>query len=413
MVTPPRGSLREVMILFTRLGFTAFGGPAAHIAQMQDEVVEKRKWLDRGHFMDMLGATQFIPGPNSTEMAIHIGYLQQGVRGLIVAGVSFIWPAFLIVLALSYLYVRFGSLPDAGGLFYGIQPVVVAIVAVATVRLARISCRTPFAMTLAVAAALLVLADWLGALWVIVLGGLIGVAYERLRRHDVAALLLAVLSAPTATLAGEAATSVSARSPSLGGLFLYFLTVGATIMGSGYVIVSYLNDGLVNRLGWLTQSQLVDAIAVGQMTPGPVFTTAAFVGYVVMAGSNNNVYAGAAGALVSTIAIFLPAFVFVWLLSPWVQRVRTSRALRAFLDGVNAAVVGTVAATTFFLLISATVNLTIPVYAISVGAYAVDLPAAAITVVSLVILLRRPRLNSTWLIAAGALAGLLLQLITS
>ncbi len=400
---PVRASLRELAAYFTRLGFVAFGGPAAHIGMMQDDLVERRRWVERQYFLDMLAATQLVPGPNSTEMVIHIGHLHQGVRGLLVAGFCFITPAFLMVLGLSMAYVAAGTLPQAGALFYGIQPVIVAIVLVAVIKLARTACRTPATATLGVAAALIALGGWLGTIWIILLGGTIGLLSYLLRTRAFTATLLPLLlmSLPQATAV--------ATTPSLGGLFAFFITVGATSMGSGYVIASYLNSGLVERLGWLTSRQLVDAIAVGQMTPGPVFTTAAFAGYVIMTGADTNVWAGVSGALVSTVAIFLPAFVIVWLMAPWVSRIRTSNALGALFDGVSAAVVGAIAATTVTLFVAAVVNLANPVWDVSVANVMLDLPTLLIFIASTLLLLQPRPLNSTWLVVAGASLGLLLQ----
>ena len=402
---PVRASLRELAVYFTRLGFVAFGGPAVHIAMMQDDLVERRRWVDRHYFLDMLAATQLVPGPNSTEMVIHIGHLHQGLRGLVVAGFCFIMPAFLIVLGLSIAYVAAGMLPQVGALFYGIQPVIVAIVLVAVVKLAGSACRTPATALLAVAAALIALSGWLGTVWIILLGGTVGLLLHLARTRTLASALLPLML----MLAPHGAALAVASTPTLAGLFAFFLTVGATSMGSGYVIASYLSSGLVQRLGWLTSTQLVDAIAVGQMTPGPVFTTAAFAGYVIMAGEAQDVWRGVAGALVSTIAIFLPAFVIVWLMAPWVARMRTLRPLGAFLDGVNAAVVGAIAATSILLLQAAIFNLAQPVWSLTMGAFTIDIPALLLFAASAVLLLRRSAPNSTWLVGGGAVVGLLLQ----
>jgi chromate transporter len=401
---PVRASLRELAGYFTRLGFVAFGGPAAHIAMMQDDLVERRRWVDRQYFLDMLAATQLVPGPNSTEMVIHIGHLHQGLRGLAVAGFCFITPAFLMVLGLSVAYVAAGTLPQVGALFYGIQPVIVAIVLVAVIKLARTACRTPAMALLAVAAALIALSGLLGTVWIILLGGVVGLLIYGARVRALSATLLPILLVvlPQNVIA-------AASTPTLTGLFAFFLTVGATAMGSGYVIASYLSNGLVQRLGWLTPTQLVDAIAVGQMTPGPVFTTAAFAGYVIMAGPEQEIAAGVAGALVSTVAIFLPAFIIVWLMAPWVARMRTSLPLGAFFDGVSAAVVGAIAATTVALFRTAVINLTAPVLSIPLGGFTIDIPALLLFVGCTLLLLRPRAPNSTWLVGSGATLGLLLQ----
>jgi chromate transporter len=403
---PVRASLGELARYFTWLGFTAFGGPAAHVAMMQEELAERRRWVDKRYFLDMLGATQLVPGPNSTEMAIHIGYLHQGLRGLLVAGICFIWPAFLMVMAIALFYGAYGSLPQVQAIFYGIQPVIVAIVLLAVYKLGQQALKGPLLWLITVAAGLLTLFVPVNTVWIILGGGAIMLAAYLIRRSP----QMAVILAPLPLLAPTSLTLMrllqAATEPTLLGLFWFFLVVGATAMGSGYVIVSYFNDGLVERLGWLTASQVVDAIAVGQMTPGPVFTSAGFAGYLAMAGNANNVPAGIAGAIVSVVAIFLPAFVIVWLMAPWVPRLRRSAGAATFLDGVNAAVVGSIAATTWTLLRAAAFNLPTPVVAIDVGRFSIDLLAMALFLLALALMVIRPRLNSTWLIGAGAVVGL-------
>lgn len=411
---PVRATLGELARYFTHLGFVAFGGPAAHIAMMQAELAERRRWVDKAYFLDMLGATQLVPGPNSTEMVIHIGYLHQGLRGLLVAGLCFITPAFMLVLGLSLFYGAFGSLPQVQALFYGIQPVVVAIVLVAVIKLAPGAAKTALTAALAVAAALVTLLLPINTIWVIVGGGTVVLAAHLLRRAPslVGLLVTVPLLAPGSAMQMPVLSRLfqaAVTEPTLLGLFWFFLGVGATAMGSGYVIASYFTDGLVNRLGWLTTAQVVDAIAVGQMTPGPVFTSAAFAGYQAMAGPANSVAAGIAGATVSVVAIFLPSFLIVWLMAPWVPRLRRSAPAAAFLDGVNAAVVGSIAATTWVLLRAATINLPSPVLPLPVAGFRADLLPLALFGAALAVLLTRPRLNSTWLIAAGALIGLLAQ----
>jgi chromate transporter len=398
-VTPVRASLGEIARYFARLGVVAFGGPTAHISMMQEELVEQRRWVDRQYFVDMLAATQLAPGPNSTEMAIHVGWLHQGRRGLVVAGVCFILPAFLIVLGISLVYGVYGALPEVAALFYGMQPVIVAIIMVAVVRMAPTACRTTGLALLAAAAAALTLWSPVGVVWVILGGGLVGIAMQGLGRPGREALA----AAPLVLLM---TVQQAATDPTLSGLFWFFLKIGATAMGSGYVIASYLNEGLVERLGWLTESQVLDAIAVGQMTPGPVFATSAFAGYVIMAGPGNAVAPGVAGAVVSTIAIFLPSFVIVWLMAPWLPQMRRSVTLGAFLDGVSAAVVGSITATSLLLLRAAVVDVGEPTLVIEVGGWSVDLVALMVFGVSLFVLLRFRRLNSTWLILMGAIVGM-------
>jgi chromate transporter len=446
-VRPERASLGELARYFVRLGFTAFGGPAAHIAIMEDDIVHRRRWLTRAHFMDMLAATQLVPGPNSTEMAIHIGYVQQGLPGLVVAGACFILPAFLIVLALSVAYVAYGALPAAGALFYGIQPVIVAIVVQATYRLGRTAWKSNSFIALGIMALLATLLAPVDPVWVIVVGGLAGVAIGRLISVRASATLLLPLSGNLTTttprhqevvtplapwlLSGEKIGAFVSRmilsrfsfnwlwpivslaqataDASLWQLALFFLKVGATLFGSGYLLISYLQNDLVHRFGWLTPRQLVDAIAVGQMTPGPVFTTAAFVGYVIRAGQHGDIARGVVGAAVCALAIFFPSFVIVGLMGPLMPRLRSAQMVAAFLDGVNAAVVGTIAATTWTLFRAAAINLPQPVLAVPLAGATLDLPAAALALGATALLLRSRAPNSTILIGVGAALGLLAQ----
>jgi chromate transporter len=363
-----------VVWLFLKLGATAFGGPAAHIAMMEDEVVRRRGWLTREEFLDLLGATNLIPGPNSTEMAIHIGWRRARWPGLIVAGVCFILPATLIVLALAWAYVRYGARPEAAALFYGVKPVVIAVVLQALGRLGRAAAKTRGLAALGVADAVLNLVG-VNEL-VILFGSGLAVAVSRrvrIRLHPLSAIL-PLAAAP----AGVAAT---AAPFGLGPLFLFFLKVGSVLFGSGYVLLAFLRADLVERWHWMTESQLLDAIAVGQVTPGPVFTTATFIGYVL---------GGPAGAAVATVGIFLPAFLLVAASGPLVPRLRRSETAAAFLDGVNAASLALMA-----------------VVAWQLGrASLVDVPTAVLAVTSAALLIRF-RVNSTWLILAGACLGLL------
>jgi len=401
--TPQRASLMDLAKYFTRLGFTAFGGPAAHIALMREDLVVQRRWIGAQHFADLLGAVQLVPGPNSTEMVIHIGYTHQRIKGMLVSGLGFILPAFFIVLGLSIFYATYGSLPQVSALLYGIQPVVVAIIVQAVYKLGLTACRKPAMLALAVVALLVTLLAGVNTVLVILGGGLLGVLlYGSRRGLGISAVLLFSLPFDLWRQA------VDWISPTLLRLFWFFLTVGATAMGSGYVLISYLFDQLVNRYGWLTEQQLVDAIVVGQMTPGPVFTTAAFAGYVIMAGPANNVQLGIAGATVSALGIFLPSFFIVWLLGDRISRLRQFKALGAFLDGVNAAVVGSIAATSWQLFQTATLNLPAPVLPLGLAGEVIDLAAVSLFGVSLALLIALPRLNATWLILGGALAGWLL-----
>ncbi len=378
----PRSPLAEVAVLFLRLGFTAFGGPAAHIAMMRDEVVQRRRWVTEQQFLDMLGVCNLIPGPTSTEMAIYLGYIRAGWRGLILGGALFILPATLIVLAIAWAYVRFGSTPSVAALFYGIKPVIIAIIAQALWGLARVAVKDVFLAGVGVAIMALSL---LGANPIVLLlgGGVLVmlVAYARRRSQgEGPAALLPPLGLPS--VAGALAAGGVAFS--LGTLFLTFLKIGALVYGSGYVLLAFLRDDLVNKLGWLTNQQLIDAVAVGQFTPGPVFTTATFIGYLV---------GGVPGAVVATVAIFLPGFVLIAALYPIAPRLRASPWTGAFLDGVNVAAVGLIAGIT-----------------IQLGEAAlVDVLTVALAVVAAGVLIRfKP--NSAWLVLGGAVVGLLSSL---
>jgi chromate transporter len=375
-------ALRELAWLFLRLGTTAFGGPAAHIAMMEDEVVRRRAWLTREEFMDLLGATNLIPGPNSTEMAIHIGHRRAGWAGLIVAGTCFILPAFFIVTALGWLYVRFGRLPQTNALMDGIKPVVIAVVAQALWGLARSAVKSVWLGALGVAA---VVASALGLHELIVLfaGGALGLAARgvvKLRRMNVSSLL------PFVGLnLGTAAAATTAAPFGLLPLFLVFLKVGSVLFGSGYVLLAFLRADLVERLHWLTNSQLIDAVAVGQMTPGPVFTTATFVGFIL---------GGPVAGLVATVGIFLPAFIFVAVSAPIVPRLRRSALVGGFLDGVNVASLALMAVVAWLLGRSAIVSYW----------------NAAVAAVSAVLLIRF-RVNSVWLVVGGGMIGLVAQAV--
>jgi chromate transporter len=373
--------LFELTLLFLRLGTTAFGGPAAHIAMMEDEVVRRRRWLTREQFLDYVGASNLIPGPNSTELAIHIGHARAGWPGLLVAGIAFIVPATLIVSAAAWAYVRYGTLPQAVGLLYGIKPVVIAIVAQALWGLGRSAIKTSGLALLGVLAIVAVAA---GVHELVVLpgaGAVMGlwqVAGPR-TPGEARALLVAVMAAAAGLVA--AATPLTGGSIPVGlwTLFLVFAKAGAVLYGSGYVLLAFLRADLVERLGWLTEPQLLDAIAIGQVTPGPVFTTATFIGYVL---------GGSAGAAVATIGIFLPAFVFVALSGPLVPRLRRSPVAGAVLDGVN------VASLALMAVVSWRLGRTALVDPLTVGLAVASLVALA-----------RFRINSAWLICAGGALG--------
>ena len=370
---------------FLKLGTTAFGGPAAHLAMMQDEFVCRRKWLSNEEFVDMIGAANLVPGPSSTEVAIHIGYKRAGLLGMVVSGVCFIVPAALMVGALAWGYVRFHTLPGFQSALYGIKPVVVAIVARAILLLIgkvvdtwtkRIALGTAFVLALVGINQLLVL-----------LGSGVALGGSALRREHswksalpIATLLASIAMIAAVPLTWEALAGVSPNASPLA-VFLYFVKLGSVLYGGGYVLLSFLETDLVLHWSWLTKSQLLDAIAVGQFTPGPVFTTATFIGYLL---------AGPMGAIAGTVGIFLPAFVFVAISGKLLRNVRGSPVSGSFLDGVNAAALALMASVLVRLGLDAIV----------------DFRSAVIAVVA-VILLVRLKVNSALLIAAGALAGMI------
>jgi chromate transporter len=311
----PAGRLAEVALVFLRLGATAFGGPLVHLSLMREQLVEKRAWVKEATFVDFLSLANLLPGPTSTETAMLLGKARAGAVGLLVAGVCFILPSALLVAALAALYLRYGLRPDARRLLQTVQPVVVVLVATAILPLARTTLRTPGAWALFLAAFALLLAG-LSPLAVLAACG-VGSALLASRRPGQAAFLV-----PAGALAGAPA------AVGLWPVFFAFLKLGAVVWGSGYVLVAFLQADLVERLHWLTSAQLLDAVAVGQLTPGPVFTTATFVGWLLH---------GASGAAVATLAIFLPAFLGVFLGGALFERLRGDSRARAFLDGVNAA----------------------------------------------------------------------------
>jgi chromate transporter len=366
-------TLTELARLFLRLGLTSFGGPAVHIAMMEDEVVARRRWMTREQFLDLVGATNLIPGPNSTEMAIHIGHLQAGWAGWMVAGAAFILPATLIVLGLAWAYVRYGALPETSAVLYAVKPVVIAVVVQALWRLGRTALRTPATWAIAVAASL---AAAVGMNEIAVLAGAALVAAAARHPRGAVGMFVPLAMWPAA---GSAVTTAAA--PGLLAVFLFFAKVGAILFGSGYVLIAFLQTGLVEERGWLTEGQLLDAIAMGQVTPGPLSTTATFVGYLL---------GGWAGAIVATVGMFLPAFFFVAVSAPLVPRLRRSPVAGAALDGLNAAALALMAVATVRLATAAIVD---PVTAI-------------LTIVSAVLLLRFG-VNSAWIVVGAAAAGLL------
>ena len=385
-MTAKEEALGEVIRLFLRLGFTAFGGPAAHIAMMHDEVVKRRQWMTDQHFLDLVGATNLIPGPNSTEMAIHIGYERAGWRGLLAAGLCFIMPAVLIVLALAWAYVEYGSTPQGNALMVGIKPVIIAIVIQALYRLVPSALKSPILIAVGITALALYLLG-VNELLILFGGALLIVAIQAVRRFPQAAAALLPLVGIRGGMVQQVVQQIAGGDAApLGPLFLVFLKAGALLYGSGYVLLAFLRNDLVVNYGWLTEQQLLDAIAIGQFTPGPVFTTATFIGYTL---------AGVPGAIAATVGIFLPSFCFVALLARIMPHIRKSPWSAAFLDGVNVTALGLMAGVTWQLGRAAIV----------------DIPTALLALVATVLLFRF-KINSAWLVLAGGVVGLVMFYLT-
>jgi chromate transporter len=369
-------SLGEIALVFLKMGTIAFGGPAAHLAMMEEEFVRRRKWISHAEFLDRLATANLIPGPSSTEVAIFVGQLKRGWRGLIVAGCCFIIPAAAIVSVIAWAYVRFGSLPKAEGILYAIKPAVVAIVIQALGKLARTGIRTPRLAVIALLAAGLSLVG-VSPILVLIFAGLVSAAALAMKNRLVSA---GVFGFPKVVAGVMTVAAVGAAFPvGLARLFLSFLKIGSVVFGSGYVLLAFLQTEFVERLHWLTDKQLIDAVAVGQFTPGPLFTTATFIGYVV---------AGWRGAVVATVGIFLPGFLLVAVSGPLIPRLRRSPVAAAALDGVVAGSLALMAVVTWQLG----------------KASIVDRTTLVVFVASLIALLRF-RVNSAWLIAAAAVVG--------
>jgi chromate transporter len=383
VLEPNPGSIRtrilEVASSFLKLGLTAFGGPAAHIALFRQEFVVRRKWIDDQHFLDLLGATNLIPGPNSTEMAIHLGYLRAGWAGLILGGAGFIIPAMLMVMTLAWLYGRLGTTPRVEWLLYGIKPVIIAIIIQALWSMGRKAFKNRLSGLVGMGVILLY---FLNANPVILLvgAGLLVMLFEN--RSEMTRRRVPIIALP---LAGLGIPDLAQLPFNLATLFFTFLKIGSVLYGSGYVLLAFLRSDFVTRLGWLTDRQLLDAIAIGQFTPGPVFTTATFIGYIL---------GGVAGALLATLGIFLPSFIFVALSNPYIPRMRRSPWTASLLDGVNVASLGLMAAVTWQLGLASLVDPLTVLMAIATG-----------------VLLFRYKVNSTWLILGGALTGLIVSMI--
>ncbi len=388
-----RARLREVALLFLKLGATSFGGPAAHIAMMESEVVGKRQWLARQQFLDLLGAANLIPGPSSTELAINVGFSRAGWAGLCVAGVSFILPAAVITGAFAWAYVRYGAMPQAEAALYGVKAAVISVIAIAIWRLGKAAVRDA---RLAVLGTIALAAFFLGLNPIVILfgGGLAGMLAAQLGniRHGLfispglgwRAWMARVGREPWVASWRSAAIVVATASlatrPTLSRIALFFLKVGAVLYGGGYVLLAFLEQGLVQQHAWLTHRQLLDAVAIGQFTPGPVLSTATFIGYIL---------GGVPGAAVATVAIFLPSFFYVALLAPFLFRLRRSTWISAFMDSVNACAVALMAGVTFRLAADALRGW----------------PAWLIAAITLCVLLRW-KVNPAWVVAGGGLAGL-------
>jgi chromate transporter len=374
-----RSRILEVASSFLKLGLTAFGGPAAHIALFRQEFVARRKWIDDQQFLDLLGATNLIPGPNSTEMAMHLGYQRAGWVGLILGGAGFLLPAMLIVMALAWVYVRLGATPRVEWLLYGIKPVIIVIILQALWGLGRKAIKSW--LTGLVGLGVIVLYFYtLNPVILLVGGGLVVMLIENRSKLTGRRVPLFILP-----LAGLGIPDLVQAQFNLGTLFFTFLKIGSVLYGSGYVLLAFLRSDFVTHLGWLTDRQLLDAIAIGQFTPGPVFTTATFIGYLL---------GGITGALLATLGIFLPSFVFVALSNPYIPRLRQSPWTASLLDGVNVTSLGLMAAVTWQLGLASLVD-----------------PLTVIVAIVSGVLLFRYKVNSTWLILGGAMTGLIVSMI--
>lgn len=388
--------IKEIAFLFLKLGFIAFGGPAAHIAMMEEEVVTKRKWMDRQHFLDLVGATNLIPGPNSTEMAIHCGYHRGGILGLLTAGVSFILPAVAITCGFAWLYVGYGSIPAIEPFFFGIKPAVLAVILAAVFRLGKKAYKGWKLGVIGIGVLAASLAG-ISEIFSILAGGILGMFWLYLgEKKDpnkafslVCPLWLSSLWEKSKTITMGSIiqpASQAALGASLFPLFLVFLKVGSILFGSGYVLIAYLDAELVTRLGWLTRQELLDAIAIGQFTPGPVLSTSTFIGYQIH---------GIAGAVAATLGIFIPSFVFVLILNPIVPKLRKSRITACFLDAVNISAVA--------IMISILVKMGREII--------LDWKAILIFLLSTVMLLFIKKLGAGWVIVGGAAVGYILSFI--
>ncbi len=378
-----RKRLQELAIAFLRLGTLAFGGPAAHVAMMDQEFVNKRQWLDRQRLMDMIGLTNLIPGPNSTELAIHIGLERGGWLGLIIAGSCFILPAMLIVWVLAIIYVQYQALPQLGWVLYGVKPVIMAIVVQALWRLGKLSLKN-IPTAIAGISVIALFALGINEILLLLLSGLsLMIINWKIPPDRSLSILPPLLLVPTYDAIEVVSNPVLPVAWEQ--IFLTFLKIGSVLYGGGYVILAFLQKEIVERSHWLSSQQILDAVAIGQFTPGPVFTTATFIGYLV---------GGHAGAIAATVGIFLPSFILVALISPIVEKLRRSPLTAGFLDGVNAAALGLMAVVTWQLLQSAIV----------------DWLTIVLAIISSIVVFRS-KVNSVWLIISGGAIGCIYKLL--
>jgi len=382
--------LTEIAQIFLKLGIIGFGGPVAHIAMIEDEIVKRRQWLTQEHFLDLLGATNLIPGPNSTEMAIHIGYIYAGWLGLIIAGICFILPAVLITGFLAWIYVSYGTLPQISPLLYGIKPVVLAIIINAVWGLGKKAVKTRKLLIIAIAVGLITEFTKINEIVALLMGGILGMIW--LRSSNQTNLIILGLTAETflqTTVISTATNNINNHvSVSLWKLGLFFLKIGSVLFGGGYLLIAFLQRGLVEEYGWLTQQQLLDSIAIGQFTPGPVLSTATFIGYII---------AGFPGAIVATVGIFLPSFLFVAMLNSFMDTLRKSSWTRPFLDAVNVSAVALMTLTTIQVGIATL---------ISPKTDSIDFLSLGIAVISAILVIRY-HINSIYLILGGGIIGYL------
>ncbi|SFO28122.1 chromate transporter [Paenimyroides ummariense] len=371
-------SLKEIIKLFLKLGFIGFGGPAAHIAMMRQEVVLKRKWMTEQHFLDLLGATNLIPGPNSTEMAIHIGYDKASFKGLITAGLCFILPAVFITGMFAVLYYNYGQLPAVQPFIYGVKPAIVTIILGAVYPLIKQSVKS-FSLGFIGIAVLVASLLGINEIYLMFDAGFLAIALYLIKKRKMDSLesFVPLISLQITKITYLTTTDIK--------LFWTFLKIGSILYGSGYVLFAFLDTELVTN-GLITRRQLLDAIAVGQFTPGPVFSSVTFIGYQI---------SGVSGAVVSTIAIFLPSFVFVALLNPLVKRLRNSKVLSAFLDAVNVASVAIIVAVCFTM---AKETIT-------------DWKTIVIAIISIFTVIIFRKINSAFIVLGSAVSGFLLSLL--